>query len=75
MPPFSATIPLDGAAPSPAPAGMVWVPGGEFSMGSEAAAEALCDLPGTTLDAQPIHRVAAGGFWMDATEVTNQCLG
>ena len=25
-----------------------------------------------TLDAQPIHRVSIGGFWMDATEVTNQ---
>lgn len=50
---------------------MVWIPGGEFSMGSDAAAEALCDLPGITLDAQPIHRVSVRGFWMDRTEVTN----
>ena len=56
---------------SSAPAGMVWIPGGEFSMGSEASAESLCDLPGITRDAQPIHRVAVQGFWMDATEVTN----
>jgi sulfatase modifying factor 1 len=51
---------------------MVWIPGGEFSMGSDAAAEALCDVPGITRDAQPIHRVAVTGFWMDATEVTNE---
>jgi formylglycine-generating enzyme len=51
---------------------MVWIPGGEFSMGSEASADALCDVPGITKDAQPIHRVAIDGFWMDATEVTNE---
>src|SRR5260221_2737415 len=50
------------AEPSPghSPAGMVWIPGGEFSMGSD-------DFP----DAQPWHRVAVDGFWMDQTEVTN----
>ncbi len=41
-------------------------------MGSDVAAEALCDLPGITADAQPIHRVTVDGFWMDATEVTNE---
>jgi formylglycine-generating enzyme required for sulfatase activity len=50
---------------------MVWIPGGEFSMGSDAAADALCEVSGITRDAQPIHRVAVDGFWMDATEVTN----
>ena len=58
-------------APGTAPAGMVWIPGGEFSMGSTAAAESLCGLPGVTRDAQPVHRVAVDGFWMDVTEVTN----
>jgi formylglycine-generating enzyme required for sulfatase activity len=43
-----------------APTGMVWVEGGEFSMGSDAFT-----------DAQPIHRVAVDGFWIDSTEVTN----
>ncbi len=47
-------------APSPAPPGMVWIAGGEFSMGSNEFA-----------DAQPIHRVAVDGFWIDSTEVTN----
>jgi formylglycine-generating enzyme len=50
---------------------MVWIPGGEFSMGSDAASDALCQIPGVTRDAQPIHRVAVDPFWMDATEVTN----
>jgi formylglycine-generating enzyme required for sulfatase activity len=39
---------------------MVWIPGGEFSMGSE-------QFP----DARPVHRVAVDGFWIDVTEVTN----
>jgi len=57
---------------SPAPAGMVWIPGGEFAMGSDDAGESLCSMAGVTLDAQPIHRVYVGGFWMDQTEVTNE---
>jgi formylglycine-generating enzyme required for sulfatase activity len=51
------------AAPSPAPAGMVWIPGGEYTMG--------CDDP-TMKDAQPPVRVYVDGFWMDRTEVTNE---
>lgn len=57
--------------PSPAPAGMVWIPGGEFSMGTQAECEGMCALPGTAQDALPVHRVEVDGFWMDATEVTN----
>jgi len=41
-------------------------------MGSDNANESLCELPGVTADAQPIHRVSVDGFWMDATEVTNE---
>ncbi len=41
-------------------------------MGSDGASESLCSLPGVTRDAQPIHRVYVDGFWMDATEVTNE---
>jgi formylglycine-generating enzyme required for sulfatase activity len=55
----------------PAPLGMVWIPGGEFSMGSDHRSESLCGLPGITNDAVPIHRVFVDGFWMDETEVTN----
>jgi formylglycine-generating enzyme required for sulfatase activity len=46
--------------PGPAPEGMVWIPGGEFLMGSTAFEDAL-----------PVHRVRVDGFWMDRTEVTN----
>ena len=40
-------------------------------MGSHVESEALCALPGVTRDALPVHRVYVDGFWMDATEVTN----
>ena len=62
-------------APGPAPDGMVWIPGGEFSMGAN-------DPPGmddvgmkATLDARPIHRVFVDGFYMDRTDVTNAQFG
>ncbi|WPR70915.1 formylglycine-generating enzyme family protein [Flavobacterium sp. NG2] len=54
-----------------APKGMVWIPGGEFSMGSDVADESLCNIKGVTKDATPIHRVYVDGYWMDETEVTN----
>jgi len=54
-----------------APEGMAWIPGGEFSMGSDSAHDSLCSMPGLTSDAQPIHRVYVDGFWMDRTELTN----
>ena len=51
---------------------MVWIPGGEFSMGSEATPQTMCAGPDATADARPIHRVYVDGFWMDETEVTNE---
>ena len=67
-----ATIANAGTAPGQPPAGMVWIPGGEFSMGAT-------EQPGmnevgmqATTDSRPIHRVYVDGFWMDATEVTNE---
>jgi formylglycine-generating enzyme required for sulfatase activity len=69
---FAPTAADTAVAGSPAPEGMVWVPGGEFSMGSDASNDSLCGLPGLTHDALPIHRVRVDGFWMDATEVTNE---
>ncbi len=43
--------------------GMVWIPGGEFSMGS-------ID-PLARPDEAPVHRVHVDGFWIDTHEVTN----
>jgi sulfatase modifying factor 1 len=60
------------ASSSGSPSGMVWVPGGEFTMGSDREATSeQCTVFGPKTDAGPEHRVRVGGFWMDATEVTN----
>ena len=55
---------------SEAPEGMVWIPGGEFSMGGPDAAGGVCSAE-TVADARPVLRVKVDGFWMDQTEVTN----
>ena len=68
---FLPTVPHRAAPPGPAPAGMAWIPGGEFSMGSEDEPATLCGLSEGTRDAEPVHRVEVGGFWMDRTDVTN----
>jgi formylglycine-generating enzyme required for sulfatase activity len=47
----------------PAPSGMMWIPGGQFWMGTTEA---------YMTDATPWHRVYVDGYWMDQTEVTNQ---
>ncbi len=57
--------------PGRAPEGMVWIPGGEFSMGSDDPTSSLCGGNDAMPDARPVHRVAVDGFWMDKTEVTN----
>lgn len=46
-----------------APVGMVWIPGGEFLMGS--------DHKKAQANERPVHRVKVSGFWMDSTHVTN----
>jgi len=55
-----------------APEGMVWIPGGEFSMGAQD--QPAMDVVGmqATGDSRPIHRVYVDAFWMDKTDVTNQ---
>jgi formylglycine-generating enzyme required for sulfatase activity len=45
------------------PKGMVWIPGGEFTMGT--------DDQESYPPERPAHRVRVQGFWMDVTEVTN----
>jgi formylglycine-generating enzyme required for sulfatase activity len=68
---FGPTI-VNPAKPSgEAPSGMVWIPGGEFSMGTEDPTKSLCGGRDGMPDARPIHRVYVDGFWMDETELTN----
>jgi sulfatase modifying factor 1 len=53
------------------PENMVWIPGGEFSMGA-ADPSAMEDGGHERMeDARPVHRVYVDGFYMDAAEVTN----
>lgn len=68
---FKETIVNKNNYPGSVPEGMVWIPGGEFSMGgvnpvgiTEGGSEQMND-------ARPVHRVYVDGFYMDATEVTN----
>ncbi|HUG12086.1 MAG TPA: formylglycine-generating enzyme family protein [Opitutaceae bacterium] len=51
---------------------MVWIPGGEFQMGTTDPTGELCGGPDPMPDARPIHTVRVDGFWIDATEVTNE---
>ena len=59
-------VPMPMEAPQEGPPGMVWVPGGQFTMG------ALDQDDEAREDERPAHQVAVDGFWMDATEVTNK---
>lgn len=46
------------------PDGMAWIPGGEFTMGS--------NDQNSYAHERPAHKVSVDGFWMDVTEVTNE---
>ena len=53
-------------------AGMVWIPGGLFSMGGVNPVGMQDGGKESMNDARPIHRVYVDGFFMDRTEVTNR---
>ena len=69
-PAFYPTVP-NKFVPQTVPKGMVWVPGGEFSMGAQDAADMNDVGMRATVDSRPIHRVYVDGFFMDRTDVTN----
>ncbi len=57
------------APPGPAPKGMVWIPGGNYTRGeARKIAGARTEYP----EEKPVHRVTVDGFWLDVTEVTNR---
>jgi formylglycine-generating enzyme required for sulfatase activity len=68
---FEPTVPNASSAPAKPPKGMVWIPGGVFSMGAENPPD--MDEVGmkATADSRPVHRVYVDGFFMDRTDVTN----
>lgn len=72
---FGPTIPNKVAAPGATPEGMVWIPGGEFSMGAQDPPDKDDVGMNATIDSRPIHRVYVDGFYMDKTDVTNAEFG
>ena len=68
--------PLIVKAPVEAPAGMIWIAGGGFTMGDERGAPdkdpKYKDVIPEHFDAMIEHRVELDGFYMDQTEVTNR---
>ena len=71
---FAPTVANTVAPAGPAPDDMVWIPGGEFSMGAVDPLGSDANVVGmqATEDSRPIHRVHVDGFWMDKSEVTNR---
>jgi formylglycine-generating enzyme len=69
---FLPTVPNPTPTPGVAPTSMVWLPGGEFSMGAADAPDMNDVGMKATEDSRPVHRVYVDGFWMDKTDVTNQ---
>lgn len=68
---FGPTVPNTQQHPDHAPRGMVWIPGGEFSMGAQDPPDMNMVGMQATRDSRPIHRVYVDGFFMDKTDVTN----
>ncbi len=60
---FGSSAPATNRPTPAARSGMVWIPGGEFTMGT--------DLDLGWAEEKPAHRVRVDGFWMDETDVTN----
>ena len=69
---FQPTVPNRTPPPAATPEGMVWLPGGEFSMGAADAPNMNDVGMKATEDSRPVHRVYVDGFWIDKTDVTNQ---
>ena len=59
-------------SPEKPPARMVWIPGGEFSMGAQESPDMNEVGMQATRDSRPIYRVYVDAFWMDENDVTNE---
>lgn len=69
---FGPTLPDTTPSPGDAPEGMVWISGGEFSMGAREPAHSNEVGMQAMADSRPVHRVCVDGFYMDKTDVTNE---
>lgn len=67
---FKATV-VNSTTPSYTVKDMVWIPGGEFSMGSVNPTSMEDGGNDAMNDTRPVHRVYVKGYFMDKTEVTN----
>jgi formylglycine-generating enzyme required for sulfatase activity len=68
---FKSTVLNKVAEPPAPPIGMVFIPGGEFSMGGVNPVGMKDGGKEAMNDARPVHRVRLNAFFMDVTEVTN----
>src|SRR5579872_2323162 len=73
-PAFQPTVENARRAGGARPPGMVWIPGGEFSMGAAESPDMNMVGMQATTDSRPIHRVYVDGFWMDESPVTNEAF-
>ena len=69
---FGPTIPAKNPPPGKPAAGMVWIPGGQFSIGCVDPRGLPHGGNQPMADSRPIHPVMVKGFWIDTTEVTNR---
>jgi formylglycine-generating enzyme len=69
---FTPTVENKNPPPQEPPDGMIWIAGGEFSMGAPDPPDMNPVGMQATEDSRPIHRVYVDGFWMDQTDVTNK---
>jgi formylglycine-generating enzyme required for sulfatase activity len=69
---FKPTIENSSKFQGQVPDGMVFIPGGKFSMGGINPVGMQDGGQESMNDARPVHSVYVDGFFMDATEVTNK---
>src|SRR5262249_12831422 len=68
---FQPTVANKNSPPGKPPEGMVWIPGGEFSMGAAVGGEGRHGMPMGSNGSQPRQLDYIESVWMDTTQVRN----